>query len=301
MSAKMNYNGITIKLCDESSSKNHFTVTASFENNRLTITGHDFGLAPLRQWGANEYKYWYFFDERNTNLLLNSLASCGIDPIEQLKKWFTGSSACPRLREFCKGNHIGYQFDNLSIYSEKDHRLVREDKPSEIATFANLENAYDVLREYDSHPTPRNTYHGPYQGLYGREFLIAYLKDHGVTDDEIEWYREWGGLPINGIPTNAKGLLLAEKATKEIIQYRTATVEDLQKNKRTAPWEWPNAKKFQKVSYLECIPDSIPVRYGIYLCYYQNKHYYYGIAKEETPITEDMRQNGEWYVYTWAD
>ncbi len=301
MSEAMNYHEITIKLCDEGSSRNHFTVTASFDKNRLTIKGHDFGLAPLRKWGANEYVYRYSFDSNNTKLLLDSLAVPGADPVTELKQRLTGTSACTQLREYCNEHHISYQFDNATIYSENDRRLVREDKPSEVATFVSLQHAFDIEKEYRSHPTPRNTYQGPYQGLSGRSFLIAYFKDHGITDEEIEWYGRWGGFPNNSFLANAKGLQYAEQRTKCIIGYRSATVEDIHENRCTAPWEWRYAKDFQKVSCLERIPDNIPVKHGIYLCFYQNEYFYFGIAKEEAPITEDMRQNGKWYVYTWAD
>ena len=297
-------NGITVTLCDEQSSKNHFTVIVSLDDNKLTVTGHDFGLTPLRMWGTNEYKYWYFFDEKNTEKLMNALYESGFDPIEEMKNRFAGTSACACLRMLCKEIGIEYRFDNLSVFSEDDLRLVDEDKPSEVSTFVSLKHAIDIKYEYDSHPIPKSTYDGPYKGLYGRNFLIAYFKDRGITDEEIEWYDRWGGLPYGG-PTNrmmanAEGMKYAKERADCIIAYRDVTADTIWKGSYPPPWEWNNAKDFQRVYDLRCIPDKIPV-YRICECEYQGKSYYYGIGKEETPITEDMRVNGKWYVYTWAD
>lgn len=50
-----------------------------------------------------------------------------------------------------------------------------------------------------------------------------------------------------------------------------------------------------------CIPESNEDVYGVYTCVYNGREYYFGVGREEVPITEDMRQNGVWYVYTWAD
>ena len=295
------YNGTTYRLCSEGSSRNRFTVTAVFKSNELTIFCYDRGLAPLRQWGANKYVYMYIFDEKNTELLLRSITISGADPVTELKNRFAGTAACAQLREHCRKHGISYRFDNMSVYSKDDDRLVREDRPSEVATFVSLQHAYDIEMEYRTHPAPRSTYQGPYQGLSGKAFLTAYFKDHGVTDEEIEWYGRWGCFPGDSLLANAKGLMYAEQRTKNIIEYRSATVEDVHRNRCSPPWEWRYAKDFQKVLYLECIPRSTPVKSGIYQCCYEDRWYYYGIAKEETPITEDMRQRGSWFVYTWSD
>ena len=39
----------------------------------------------------------------------------------------------------------------------------------------------------------------------------------------------------------------------------------------------------------------------IYLCSYEGKDYIFGIGLDEPEITEDMRKNGSWLCYTWAD
>ncbi len=99
---------------------------------------------------------------------------------------------------------------------------------------------------------------------------------------------------------NAYGMQYAKERADEIIKYREATQETMWTYGGTPPWEWYYAKDFYRIYDLDRIPDSIPV-YNIYECVYQGKTYYYGVGKEEPPITEDMRKNGKWYGYTWAD
>lgn len=40
---------------------------------------------------------------------------------------------------------------------------------------------------------------------------------------------------------------------------------------------------------------------GIHYCLYNDSHYYFGIGLEEPIVTEDMLNNGVWFVYTWSD
>ncbi|MBQ7624425.1 MAG: hypothetical protein IJS65_04030 [Clostridia bacterium] len=225
----------------------------------------------------------------------------GRDPTDEFKRRFSGISACRNLREFCKENRIDYAFENLSVYSEDDHLSVALDRPSEIPMFDSLESTV-ILEEYDSHPVPESTYCGPYKGLYGGDFLIAYFKDHGITDEEIELYIRWDCLPIgrmrSRLTANALGIKYAKDRAESIIAYRDVTANTLWDGKYPPPWEHPYSMSFYVINNIDRIPDELPI-YDIYMCEYKGKRYYYGVGKEETPITEDMRHNGTWYVYTW--
>ena len=81
--------------------------------------------------------------------------------------------------------------------------------------------------------------------------------------------------------------------------YRKLSAEDVLRNIDNAPWAWPTAMHFEKS--WGGAPRSNRDVCGVYLCSYGGKEYLFGIGKKEVPITEDMRKNGKWFVYTFAD
>ena len=67
--------------------------------------------------------------------------------------------------------------------------------------------------------------------------------------------------------------------------------------RKMLPWEYCS-KTFQKVCFpmnRECLNNDI------YLCSYQDKPYYFGLGLKEPEVTDDMLENGAWFVYTWSD
>ena len=141
-----------------------------------------------------------------------------------------------------------------------------------------------------------------YQVLAGVSFLKAYFKDHGITDREIDLCERWGwGVSNSNLIPNDEGMKYAQKRTESIKAYRSITLEQIEKNIGHYPWEWPTAMSFQKIVAARCIPKSNEDVYGVYTCVYNGREYYFGVGREEVPITEDMRQNGVWYVYRWSD
>ena len=284
----------TVTLCDEGSGRNRFRVCAAFESGRLSVKGDDFGLFPLRRWGALTYRYHCDFDEENTKTLAEALAPAGGDWMEELKRRFGGTAACLGLREFCAESGIRYRFGNLSVSTPEDREWLRASGSSDGPAFESLQHAFDMTGEYRSHPTPEHAgLDGPYGELSGEAFLIAYFRDRGVTEEEIEWYRRWGCFGgCWDLAPNVCGMESAKARADGIIAYRSATIEDIDAERCAPPWEWRYAKKF--------LPAGGP-NGEICLCCYQGKTYYYGIAKEEVPITEEMRKNGSWYVYDWCD
>ena len=43
------------------------------------------------------------------------------------------------------------------------------------------------------------------------------------------------------------------------------------------------------------------LNFGVRMCLYDGKTYYFGLGLEEPVVTDDMLKNGKWLVYTWAD
>ena len=100
---------------------------------------------------------------------------------------------------------------------------------------------------------------------------------------------------------NSDGLAYAERQADAIIAYRDVPVDRIFADGASPPWEWRTAKSFQKITDPGWIPEDPCGPGGIYECDYKGKSYYYGINKDETTVTNDMRKNGTWFVYTWAD
>jgi hypothetical protein len=97
-------------LCDERTEWFWAIVTASVENDHLKIAGQDLGEMPMEFYGANEYEYWYDFDENNTQRLVSLLTESGPDVKKQLIEKFGGLDGCRKLRGFCCENEIKYDF-----------------------------------------------------------------------------------------------------------------------------------------------------------------------------------------------
>ena len=63
------------------------------------------------------------------------------------------------------------------------------------------------------------------------------------------------------------------------------------------PWEHCG-KRFQEI----CVPMRKEyVTQEIHSCHYQDKVYYFGLGLDEPTITDDMIEQGVWFVYTWSD
>lgn len=64
------------------------------------------------------------------------------------------------------------------------------------------------------------------------------------------------------------------------------------------PWEH-SAMKFHHISY-DLIEPNIQMK-NIMFCNYKDEPYYFNIGTDEPLITEEMKREGSWAVYTWAD
>lgn len=106
------YNGTRLTLCEERTKKVWITVWVQFEDEKLTVIGQDLGDAPREWFGSDEYEYFYFFDQENTDKMLRMLADGQKDPMEELKHRFSGRSGCSNLRSFCEQHGIQYMFDS---------------------------------------------------------------------------------------------------------------------------------------------------------------------------------------------
>lgn len=141
-----------------------------------------------------------------------------------------------------------------------------------------------------------------YYNLHGADFLIAYFKDLGITDEEISLYASWKGFwGIAKTLPNEEGLAYAKERAGRIIDYRSTTLDQILEDEDCTPWAWPTAESFQPILTPDRIPQTNEDVYGIYSCIYNCSTYYFGIGKEEVQISQDMIANGKWYVYTFCD
>jgi hypothetical protein len=146
-----------------------------------------------------------------------------------------------------------------------------------------------------------------YDGIVGKDFLIQYFSDHGITEDEISLYKSWGGFDEigNGMKGDAHGLDYAARRVEKIVAYRNITLEDLRKDYSVAPWAWPTAMCFSDIyGYApDVISDNLKNHCGIYLCIYNNERYFFNVGKEEPTGNEleKMLLFGRWKVYTYSD
>ena len=110
------YDRVTICLCAERTERLWISVDAEIKDGKLTVSGQDLG-APCEQfWGSDEYEYWYRFDEENTEKMLECLSENDTNPIEQIKRRFSGESACRDLRSYCEEKEILFDFSNWSSF-----------------------------------------------------------------------------------------------------------------------------------------------------------------------------------------
>lgn len=141
-----------------------------------------------------------------------------------------------------------------------------------------------------------------YDDLSGADFLVAYFEDVGITDKEISLYASWKGFwGTEGVLPNEEGFAYAKERAERIINYRSTTLEQILENEDCAPWAWPTAESFQRILTPDRIPRTNEDIYGIYLCFYNDNTYLFGIGKEEIGISKDMVANGTWFVYTFCD
>lgn len=99
-----------ILLCDEQTSNVSVTVWAELSEGCLTISGQDLGKAVMDFFGDTDYEYFYRFDQKNTERLLQLANPEGQDLSHVLKQRFGRMDGCRILREFCEANNIKYSF-----------------------------------------------------------------------------------------------------------------------------------------------------------------------------------------------
>ena len=167
---------------------------------------------------------------------------------------------------------------------------------------------YQIYKKYEGLGLLRmnlqEQYCHKYDDMKGADFLVAFFRDNGITEEEIRLYSRWnaGGFGVSSrLVADNDGLEYAQKRVRSILEYRKLSAEDVLKNMcdtEKIPWTWPSAMKFQP---LLRPPRSQKDVTGIYHCTYKGKSHLFGIGKEEVPITEDMSKNGLWSVYTWCD
>lgn len=119
-------------------------------------------------------------------------------------------------------------------------------------------------------------------------------------ESELALYEFWNGYwGCSDTCADEEGLSYAADRLKRIVNYREMTMEDILRNENQTPWAWPTAMHFEKL-YGEPPKDNRDI-WTILSCLYNGKRYLFGIGKEEAVITEDMRKNGSWSVYTFSD
>ena len=138
-----------------------------------------------------------------------------------------------------------------------------------------------------------------YDGLQGEAFLTAYFRDNGITEQEIELCKRWHDFCCCEIIPDVRGLAYAEERVKRIIQYRDMSIQEILTGINKTPWAWPAAMRFERM--YKPAPKSNAEVTCILRCIYHGYHFLFGIGKDEVPITEDMRTNGEWSAYTFCN
>ena len=136
-----------------------------------------------------------------------------------------------------------------------------------------------------------------YEGLKGKELMIAYFRDHGLTEEEIAIYDFWHCYEPSVKP-DEKGMAYMQEMTEKMIRYRDLTADEIRKDPSGAVWWWPNVLCFEGAVWE--IPKTNADVKEILQCTYNGETYYFGIGKEEPTITEDMRENGDWRSQTFT-
>ena len=98
-------------LCDWHSERVEVHVRAAIKNGELIISGDDLGPYVEEVWGDSDYEYWYHFDRKNTEKLLEVIHGVE-DPETALLHSFSGEGGCRAMREICKEYEIQYRFDS---------------------------------------------------------------------------------------------------------------------------------------------------------------------------------------------
>jgi len=155
---------------------------------------------------------------------------------------------------------------------------------------------YDICPPFEYKPEKNHNY----QDLKGQELLQAYFRDHGLRRREIDLLDFWGYFrECHNMIADQRGMKYAYEVTEKMKHYRGLPAEYISKHLDEAPWYWPTAMKFYKLGYEP--PVSNEKVWGIMECEYKGKCYLFGIGKDEVTITEDMRKNGNWSIYTYSD
>ncbi|MCL2665217.1 MAG: hypothetical protein FWE82_06360 [Defluviitaleaceae bacterium] len=109
-------------LCDMKNKAVQINVWAEIDNGCLKISGQEFGAAVNGFFNADEYEYFYTFDKKNTELLINlslkkkcedmpPLIKAELFKMHLLEK-YSDADGCKRLKNFCDENGIEYKFFN---------------------------------------------------------------------------------------------------------------------------------------------------------------------------------------------
>lgn len=98
-------------LCNEKHQQMSIYVTAEILEDKLKIKGQDIGKPCEDFLGDSDYEYFYSFDERNTEKLLNALYNeSEFNKLDLISRHFQGIDCCKKLREFSEKNGIEYSF-----------------------------------------------------------------------------------------------------------------------------------------------------------------------------------------------
>ena len=133
----------------------------------------------------------------------------------------------------------------------------------------------------------------------GKQFVKACLVKMGSPNREIRLFDKWFDNAL-GIPCGKEGVEYAKYLYDRLVKYRSIKVTEIKDMEEAMPWYQGIAKTFAFIDADECIPSNNRSVKGIYKCEYRSMTYYFGIGKEEANISQDMRENGCWYVYTYA-
>ncbi len=144
-----------------------------------------------------------------------------------------------------------------------------------------------------------------YEDLSGMSLIIAYFRDHGITEEEILHYRNWVSEADVIIEPDPEGMKYVIRELSKMLNYRYMSVKDLATNCDDTPWAWPAAKSFQRVMFSkDSIRESVEDEFGIpMLCLYKGESYFFHVNKEipSGKLLEKLIQEGDWLVYTYSD
>ena len=102
----------TFVLCEEANERVRAKVWCKIVGGCMSVEGQDLGLAPMDSFGADEYEYFYDWDEANTEKLISLLNEEGRSLADVLKEKYGGLDGCSKLRDTCKEHGIEYKFSS---------------------------------------------------------------------------------------------------------------------------------------------------------------------------------------------